>query len=79
MAAIIELAKKRGGKGRKGRKIGRQIKSPSHQRYVASGQRAKNKAKHILHQMKLHPNYKCPSGISQDIMTLAKRGSTTAS
>lgn len=53
-AALQKIAKKSTGKGKKGRKVGRNRKWC--QEYRARGQRMKNKIRKVARHLKRHPN-----------------------
>ena len=59
--------------GKKGRKIGRQKKKPSCQRYTMAQRWKKHKATRILRMIKKHPNYKIPETVSSDIASMVRR------
>jgi len=58
--------------GKKGRKIGRKFKKPSHQRYTAEKRWIKNKARSIMREMTKKPNYKCPDNASAEVKAYIK-------
>lgn len=43
--------------GKKNRKYGRGLRSPSHKRYNAENRRDKHKANRVAHHMREHPNW----------------------
>jgi len=52
--------------GKKGRKIGRNARKPSHKRYVAERRWIKNKARRIARMMRRHPNYPMPANLPDE-------------
>ena len=57
---MAERTSKKQGKGKKGRKVGRNAKSPAHMRYKAEKRWMKHKVTRIAKMMRKHKNYKLP-------------------
>ena len=64
LAAMLKTAgKKKGGKGKKGRKIGRSKKHPAAQRYLYDRRWIENKAKRMRRHLKRYPDDKQAQGL----------------
>lgn len=51
------------------RKVGRNKRSPAHQRYVFERRWLKHKVNRIVRQIRRHPNWKLPDDLDDEVRT----------